>query len=161
MSNVRWVRPLAVLLGVAALMVAATAASAAPPGAASGTYRYTSSAFESFRTAGGNTIIELTATVEYTGTLTGTSTVHGTVIVHADGSANFHDVEVFTGTVNGVPGTVTLNLAGSNDAALEVRATSTITSATGALASLKGVLRLTGTVVFPEGPVGTYTGSIH
>jgi len=45
-------------------------------------------------------------TADYTGTFTGTSTLHGTLIVHADGSASFHDVETFTGTVDGVPGTV-------------------------------------------------------
>jgi phage baseplate assembly protein gpV len=87
--------------------------------------------------------------------------VHGVLIAHADGSATFHDVEVFTGTVNGIPGTVTLNLAGSNDSALTVKATSTIISATGALAGLHGTLNLAGTVHVPEGPVGTYSGKIR
>jgi phage baseplate assembly protein gpV len=98
--------------------------------------------------------------VEYTGTFTGTSTVHGKLIAHADGSANFHDVEVFTGTVNGVPGTVTLNIAGSNDSELNLKAMSTIVSATGALAGLHGTLNLAGSVRIPQGPYGTYSGQI-
>ena len=84
----------------------------------------------------------------------------GTIVVHRDGSANFHDVEVFTGTVNGVPGTVTFNLTGSNDSALNVKARSTILSATGELSGLTGLLRLAGSVKFPEGPFGTYSGQI-
>ena len=151
--------PVVVVLVVAAIGFAAGGAPASPPATVSGSYVYTDSWFESFRSAGGNAIIELNATVEYTGTFTGTSTVHGVLIAHADGSANFQDVEVFTGTVNGVPGTVTLKIAGS-DSALNLKATSTIVSATGALAGLHGTLRLAGTVQIPQGPVGTYSGQI-
>jgi hypothetical protein len=111
--------------------------------------------------SGENLIIDLSATASYTGTFSGTSTINGVLIVHPDGSANFHDVEVFTGTVNGVPGTVTFNLNGSNDSALTVHATATIVDATGGLAGLHGVLHEIGTVVIPSGPVGTYTGKIH
>ena len=160
MSKALRLRLPAVVLVVAAIGFTAGGAPASPPATVSGSYVYTDSWFESFRSVGGNTIIELNATVEYTGTLTGTSTVHGVLIAHADGSANFRDVEVFTGTVNGVPGTVTLNIAGSNDADLNVKATSTIVSATGALAGLHGTLRLAGTVRFPQGPFGTYSGQI-
>ena len=149
-----------VVLVVAAIAFSAGGAPASPPATVSGSYVYTDSWFESFRSAGGNTIIELRATVEYTGTLTGSSIVQGKLIAHADGSANFHDVEVFTGTVNGVPGTVTFNVAGSNDAALNVKATSTILSATGSLAGLRGTLDLGGIVRIPQGPVGTYSGKI-
>jgi len=149
-----------IVLVVLAIGAAPGAAPASPPAAVSGSYVYTDSWFESFRSAGGNAIIELHATVEYTGTFTGTSTVHGKLVAHADGSANFHDVEVFTGTVNGVPGTVTFNLTGSNDSALDVNITSTVVSATGGLEGLHGVLRLAGTVHIPEGPLGTYSGRI-
>ena len=142
-----------ILLVVAAIAAAPGVAPASPPAAVSGSYVYTDSWFESFRSAGGNAIIELHATVEYTGTFTGTSTVHGKLIAHADGSANFHDVEVFTGTV-------TFNLTGSNDSALDVKITSTIVGATGGLEGLQGVLRLAGAVHFPEGPAGTYSGQI-
>lgn len=160
MSKALRLRLPVVVLVVAAIGISAGGAPASPPATVSGSYVYTDSWFESFRSAGGNAIIELRATVEYTGTFTGTSEVHGVLIAHADGSANFRDVEVFTGTVNGVPGTVTLNIAGSNDSALNVKATSTIVSATGALAGLHGTLRLAGTVQIPQGPVGTYSGQI-
>ena len=142
-------------------LVAAPGVVASPPTAASGTFTYTSSTFNSIRSAGGNTIIDLSATVAYTGTFSGTSTVQGTLIFHADGSANFRDVETFTGTVNGVPGTVTFRLQGRNGPSLDVKATDTIVSATGELAGLHGVLREVGTVVIPTGPVGTYTGQIQ
>ena len=142
-------------------LVAAPGAVASPPTAASGTFTYTSSSFNSIRLAGGNTIIDLSATVSYTGTFSGTSTVEGILIFHADGSANFHDVETFTGTVNDVPGTVTLDLNGSNDSTLVVHATATIVSASGGLAGLHGVLHEVGTVVIPTGPVNTYSGQIQ
>ena len=153
-----WLLTLGLLLTLFAL--GGTSAFAAPPTIASGTYIYTDSYFESFRAAGGNVVIEVVATVEYSGTFTGTSVVRGTIVVHADGSANFRDVEVFTGTVNGVPGTVTFRLTGSNDSDLDVRATSTIVEATGELAGLQGVLRLRGAVHLPEGPYGSYSGQI-
>jgi hypothetical protein len=159
MRNTR-LRLLLVPLGVLAAIVATTAAAASPPTLASGTVGNTSSTFNSVRAADGNLIIELTATATYTGTFSGTSTLEGRLIIHADGSANFQDVEIFTGTVNGVPGTVTFNLNGSNNAALDVHATATITGATGQLAGLRGVLHEVGTVVIPNGPVGTYTGQI-
>jgi hypothetical protein len=146
----------------------APGAAASPPTEASGTFTTTSATFNSVREAGGNTIIDLTATISYTGTFTGTSTVNGILIFHSDGTgaqfppwrANFHDVETFTGTVNGVPGTVTFNLNGSNDPTGALKATATIVSATGDLAGLHGVLNQVGTVG-PSGPVGTYTGQIH
>ena len=141
---------------------------ASPPTSASGTLTTTSASFDSIRVEGGNTIIELSSTVAYTGTFSGTSTVHGILIFHSGGTgvqfppwrANFHDVEVFTGTVNGVEGTVTFNLNGSNDPTGAFKATQTIVSATGDLAGLRGVLRQEGTIG-PGGPVGTYTGQIQ
>lgn len=160
MSYSRLLRLLLVPLTVLAAMVATTGAAGSPPTPASGTVGNTSATFNSVRTAGGNLVIDLSATAAYTGTFSGTSTLHGILIVHADGSANFHDVETFTGTVNGVPGTVTFELNGSNDAALAVHATATIIGASGELAGLHGVLHEVGTVVIPTGPVGTYSGQI-
>jgi hypothetical protein len=158
-TSLRLRLPVVVLI-VAAIGFSAGGAPASPPTTVSGSYVYTDSWFESFRSAGGNAIIGVNATVEYTGTFTGTSEVHGKLIAHADGSANFHDVEVFTGTVNGVPGTVTFTLTGSNDSGLNVKATSTIVSATGGLAGLHGTLDLAGSVRIPQGPFGAYSGQI-
>jgi hypothetical protein len=149
------------LVAVLAL-VGVTGANASTPTSASGTLTYTSSTFNSVRMAGGNTIIDLSATVAYTGTFNGTSTLHGSLIFHPNGTANFHDVETFSGTVNGVPGTVTFDLNGSSDPALVVSATAVIVSATGELAHLHGVLSEAAVVLDKAvGPVGTYTGTIH
>ena len=148
---------LATVLG--ASVVAGAAAS--PPAPASGTLTYTSSSFNSIHIAGGNTFIDLSATVTYTGTLTGTSQLHGVLIFHPDGTANFHDVEVFTGTVNGVPGSITFNLKGSSDPNLVVTATATVVDSTGGLAGLHGVLDEAAVVIDKAvGPVGTYSGQL-
>jgi Protein of unknown function (DUF3224) len=144
-------------------LVAAPGAVASPPTAASGTFTYTSSTFNSVRSDGGNLIIDLSATVSYTGTFSGTSTVEGTLILHADGSANAHDVETFTGTVNGVSGTVTFDLTVSNGPGfMNFQATDTIISASGGLAGLHGVLNWEGAALrMPEGPFGMYSGQIQ
>jgi hypothetical protein len=160
MSTTRQLRGLLVLLTVLVAMVAAGGAAASPPSTASGTIANTTATFNSVRSAGGNLIIDLSATAAYTGTFSGTSTLHGVLIIHPDGSANFHDVEVFTGTVNGVAGTVTFDLTGRNDSSLAVDETRTIIDAGGGLDGLHGVLHETGVVVFPTGPVTTYSGKI-
>ncbi len=160
MRNARRLRLLLVTIVILAAVVGASVAAASPPTEASGTVGNTSSTFNSVRMADGNLIVNLGATAAYTGTFSGTSTIEGTLIVHTDGSATFHDVEIFSGTVNGVRGTVTFNLNGSNDSALATHATATIVGATGDLAGLHGVLHEVGTVVLPTGPVGTYNGQI-
>jgi hypothetical protein len=145
------------LLGV----TAAGGANASPPVAASGTLTYTSSTFNSVRMADGNVIIDLSATVAYTGTLSGTSELQGVLIFHPNGTANFHDLETFTGTINGAPGTVTFNLKGSSDENLVVKATATVVDASGGLAGLHGVLDEAAVVLDKAvGPVGTYSGQL-
>jgi hypothetical protein len=160
MSTPRPLRLLLVPFAVFLAVIVTSSAAASPPTSASGTVGNTSATFNSVRMVGNNLIIDLSATASYTGTFEGTSTIHGTLIVHADGSASFHDIETFTGTVNGVPGTVTFNLNGSNDSTLAVHATATIVDASGDLAGLHGVLHEVGMVVLPNGPVGTYSGFI-
>jgi len=161
-----WIRLLLVSL-VAVFEVAGVsgAAAASPTTPASGTFTYTSSTFNNVRQADGNTLIDLSATVSYTGTFSGTSTVQGTLIFHPDGTANFHDIEIFTGTVNGVPGTVTFNLARAGSVAQSAgsfQGNDVIVSGTGDLANLRGVLNEVGTVSAAlPGPLGTYTGQIH
>jgi hypothetical protein len=150
-----------VALVVLAAGAAATAALASPPVTASGTFTTTATVVGGVRPAGPNTILELSGPVEYTGTLSGTSSVEGTLIVHRDGSANFHGVETFSGTINGRSGTVTFRLVGGNDAAGAVRLTAVVLSATGELAGLHGILKKDATLVVGVGPVGTYTGELE
>jgi len=155
-----------VLVSALSLIATVTSSSGAAPAvlghgtpsiSASGTFTYTSSTFNSIRSAGGNTIIDLSATVSYTGTFTGTSTLQGTLILHPNGTANFQNVETFTETVNGVPSTVTLRLEGNTDRAGDITASDVIISATG---ELHGVLSEVATLG-ANGPVGTYTGQIQ
>ena len=116
-----------VLLTLVAVLtlVGVTGASASAPTTASGTFKYTGEA-TSCRPAGGNTICEFPDTVvTYTGTFDGTSTGRTTLTIHADGSANFHDVYIFTGTVNGIPGTVTFEATGAGTSDLHFKGTLT------------------------------------
>ena len=106
-----------------------------------------------------NEVIDLSSTVTYTGVLEGTSTVDGTLTVHRDGSADFQGVETFTGLVNGDPGTLTFKVVGSSDLYQEIKLTNFITSGTGELASLRGMISKTG-ITKDNGPVGTYIWQI-
>jgi hypothetical protein len=152
---------------VAVLVPVGLTSAASPPTPASGTFTTTSAVFNNTQVAGGNSIIDLTATVSYQGTFSGTSIVQGTLIFHPNGSANFHDVETFTGTVNGASGTVTFHLEGTGRPGTTAgtfiyQATDVIVAGTGALANLRGVLSQTGTVpAAAVGPLGTYTGQIQ
>ena len=159
MSTTRQLRGLLVLLTVLVAMVAAGGAAASPPSTASGTIANTTATFNSVRSAGGNLIIDLSATAAYTGTFSGTSTLHGVLIIHPDGSANFHDVEVFTGTVNGVAGTVTFDLNGRNDSSLAVHETRTIIDA-GGVSTVSTAYCTRSGGRDSHRPVGTYSGNI-
>jgi Protein of unknown function (DUF3224) len=155
-SNKRLRYVVAGSVAAVSLALAAGAANAAPPLSGSGTLTYQGGIFNGMRQAGGNTIIDLSATVVYTGMFTGTSTLSGTLTFHPNGTSNFHDVETFTGTVNGVPGTATFVLDGQGQGPI-VSASAAIVSATGGLAGLHGVIHENAVVLDPLiGPVGTY-----
>ena len=106
-----------------------------------------------------NTIVDLSSTVTYTGTLEGTSTLRGTLNVHHDGSASFQGLETFTGSVDGIPGTLTFKLEGSSDLFQSIQINNIITNGTGKLASFHGTISKTG-IIKDNGPVGTYAGKI-
>jgi hypothetical protein len=127
---------------------------------ANGTFTTTSTAIISEMEDKFNTIIDLRSLVAYTGPLEGTSTLDGTLIIRRDGSADFQGVEKFTGLMNGVPGTLTFNIEGSNDLYQSIRLTNVITSGTGELANLHGEFSKVG-MIKDNGPVGRYTGQIH
>jgi hypothetical protein len=160
MLLMRRVRLLLVPFTILLAMARVTGAAASPPTSASGTFTYTSCIPNSTKVVGGNTTIDFTCTVAYTGTLSGTSTLQGPLIIHADGSTNFHGTETFIGTVNGVPGTVTLNDA-SLGTSTSFRETNVLFGGTGALTNLHGVLTSSGTVPAGGIPFGTYAGQIQ
>jgi hypothetical protein len=136
-----------------------TAVAAAPPTQASGEFITTSVTFNNSREVGNMTIYDLTATVSYTGTFSGTSVVRGDLSIHADGSAHLNGAETFTGTVDGVPGTLTWKLTLGSTTTGDYHATAVIRSGTGELAGLKGTFHQDG-VVFGQGPFGTYAGKV-
>jgi hypothetical protein len=77
------------------------------------------------------------------------------LIFHADGSANAHDVETFTGTVNCVSGTVTFDLTVRNGPGFtDFHATDTI------IAGLHGLLNWERVTLGANGPVGSYSGEL-
>jgi Protein of unknown function (DUF3224) len=166
-------RSLLIPLVIALAATGITAAHASTPMLVAGHFQNTDATFYDIRCPGGtltnsfppcspgNSIIEdNVAHMIYTGSFTGTSTIEGRLTLHPNGTATFEDIETFTGTVNGVPGTVTMRTVGGG-LVPDYRATDTILSATGALAGLHGVLNATGLVTIPTGPAGTYTGQIQ
>src|SRR5215470_6556182 len=58
------------------------------------------------RTADGNTIITATQPFTVVGTLTGTEVLTFHEVIHPNGTVNIQSFGVFTGTVNGIAGTV-------------------------------------------------------
>ena len=129
---------------------------ALPRTEASGSFITTSNTIHNVTEDKFNEVIDLSSTVTYSGALEGTSTLQGTLTLRRDGSANFQGVETFTGLVNGMPGTLTFKIVGSNDLYQRIQLTNTITSGTGELASLRGEISKTG-IIKDNGPVGTYT----
>jgi Protein of unknown function (DUF3224) len=161
--------PLTIVLAATGI----TAAHASTPMVVAGEFHNTDATFYDLRCAGGtptpgfppcspgNSIIEdNVAHMIYTGSFTGTSTIEGRLILHPNGLATFEDIETFIGTVNGVPGTVTMRAVGGG-LVPDYHATNVILSATGALAGLHGMLDATGMVVIPQGPQGSYSGQIQ
>jgi hypothetical protein len=162
MTNAHRTSVIVAALALSAATTGVAHASEGPPVTAAGTLTYTSSVFNSISQDGPNTVINLTSNVAYTGTLQGTSTLTGVLRLRPDGTASFHDIEVFSGLVNGVPGTVTFALDGSTSRDGVVSATDAVISATGDLTALHGVLKETATVPDPlVGPVGTYSGRLE
>jgi len=162
MSLTGRIRLLLVPLAAALAVASATGAAASPLSMGSGTFTTTSAQFVHVRSAGATTIVDpLVAHLTYTGTFSGTSVVQGILIFHPDGSATFHDVETFTGTVDGIPGTVTFSLDGGSTPDGAYHGTDVIVRGTGGLASLHGVMRQVGTVAPPQQPpLGTYTAQL-
>jgi hypothetical protein len=151
MHTKSWLYQLLVPLVAVFALVIPAGATAAPPTEASGDFAATSTTINGVRFAGPNAIIDLTYTVSYTGTLVGTSVVEGTLIAHGSDAGNFHGTETFTGTVNGVPGTLTFNLVSHTYPTNAQRGKATIVGATGEIA---------GTAPGPPGPFGSYSGHV-
>ena len=132
---------------------------ALPRREASGSFITTSTTIHSIIEDKFNEVIDLSSMVTYTGKLEGTSTLQGTLTVRRDGSANFLGEETFTGLVDEIPGTLTFKVTGRSDLYQTIKLTNLITSGSGELASLRGVISKTG-IIKDNGPVGTYIWQI-
>ena len=146
---------------VAVLALGMTGAAAAPPTTASGTFTTTDASLTNPRTIGNNTKFDIDFMGVWTGTFDGTVVGHGALVIHADGSGEGNSVDVFTGTVNGTPGTVTLNDVSRTDAGGSFRGTFSILSGTGNLANVHGALHAVGILLPCCPPTGPYTGTIE
>ena len=155
MSTNRFFIPFVTIGIVALIAMRGFGLAVSPDTEASGNFSTTSTTIHSVTEDKFNETIDLSSAITYTGTLEGTSTLRGTLTMHRDGSTNFQGVETFTGFAMGMPGTLTFKLAGSGDPFQAIQLTSTITSGTGELASLRGAISLR-----DSGLGGTYTGQI-
>lgn len=150
----RWLGlPLLVLVALAL----ASVAYAAPPADGSGTVTFGTATVSSTRSADGNTIITELAPATETGTYKGSSVADERVVIHPDGDFTGTATETFTGTVNGIPGTVVFHDVFRGNATTGVVTGSyTVISGTGGLADLHdwGTFEATGST-------GTYQSNVH
>jgi hypothetical protein len=98
------------LLAPLLLLPASANASALPTGSGSFT---TTGEVISIKQVGGNTIVTATEVQILTGALTGTRMATGIEIFHPDGTFTAHDSGTFTGTVEGMTGSITISGASS------------------------------------------------
>ncbi|HVH09505.1 MAG TPA: DUF3224 domain-containing protein, partial [Gemmatimonadales bacterium] len=130
------------------------------PIAVSGTFRFT---FEpvATRQVDGNTITDFAFQEDVSGSIAGVRVGTGTLVAHPDGTLDVIDAGRFTGTVEGIPGSVIV----------EVRAAGTLgsftatarfdpNSGTGGLRGLGGSVRVTGAATGPTTLAGSYGGQV-
>ena len=103
-----------------------------------GTAVVTSYVITATRQEGGNTIMTLEVSATLTGILQGTSQATETAIVYPNGTTNIQAVETFTGSVNGVSGTLVFKSLGTLDAAGTLEGSFTILSASDCLDGVRG-----------------------
>ncbi|HEX6307501.1 MAG TPA: hypothetical protein VFZ69_04895 [Longimicrobiales bacterium] len=149
-----------------AAILAMAPAHAAPHSAAAGTFTQTGITSLDVRQAGPNTILTQTSVGSVSGTLSGTYTDDLRVVIHPGGRFNAQFTIRCACTVAGEQGTLDIVASDTGEiisptlAAFAGRAV--ITSGSAALADLRGVLRIEGTVDIVSGLSNyAYTGSIH
>jgi hypothetical protein len=145
-----------ILLFVMALPLLLTPlAHANPPTTATGTFTATFTIL-AVTTAGGNTIITVNETATLTGSFVRTRIAQGSEIIHPDGSFIASDTGTFTGTVNGVSGT--LVIAGHSTGTGGTGAGSfVINQGTDDLADVHGLGPFQFTATGPTSTTGTYS----
>jgi hypothetical protein len=143
--------PLLALTAVSFLLPQTAGASA--PVSGGGDFAVTSDVVTSSRNADGNTFLTIAMTTDVTGTLAGTIVTDETAVVHPNGVITIQAAETFTGTVDGIAGTLQFDTVGIADAATgAVTGRFTIVDGGGGLANLHGQGTVAGV-----GSAGTYT----
>src|SRR2546426_5503509 len=120
------------------VLISVPMAYATPPTSITGKFTVTSSIAKSIRFADGNTIVEYQNTAVSVGDNIGTYLTNGVTIVHPDGSGRFHETATFTGSVLGRTGTFLNVASGTFKSDGSFKASGTIISGTGGLATLHG-----------------------
>src|SRR5712692_1479349 len=130
------------LLASLSLMLAAPVAYGSPPIQANGTATFIPGSVINTTTADGNTIITYNFVEVDTGTFVGTRVGVERDVIHPDGTATFHGVGTFTGTVDGRAGTATLIAQGTYSVIVCGPGTTSgsfvFMAGTGGLATLRG-----------------------
>ena len=128
-------------------------AGASAPVAGGGDFVVTSDVVTSTHQDAGNTFLTIAMTTDVTGTLAGTIVTDETAVVHPNGVITIQAAETFTGTANGIAGTLQFNTVGIADAATGAfTGQFAIVDGSGGLANLHGHGTVEGV-----GFVGTYT----
>jgi len=138
------------------VFMAPSAATAATRVAASGTVTQTSFAVTDSRTAGDLTFLSFEETDVLTGTLTGTTVLVGECIVFASGEGMCKARETFTGTVDGMSGTLEfLDLIEINLNTVTATGRFVVVDGSGELTGVRGQGTFSAT-----GGAGTYSGTL-
>ena len=140
-------------------------AQAAPHINANGTFTQTGITSLQPRSAGPNTILDQTSVGTVSGTLSGTYSDELRVVIHPEGNFNAHFTITCDCTVNGKTGTLELVASDNGQLVSPTMATfagrAVITSGSGELSGMQGVLQIQGSVDLATGlSTYTYSGSL-
>lgn len=149
-------RLLLTLMMVSAALLPTVSAQASAPVDGSGTFAFLGPpTILEVRQADGNLFITQVVPIDNTGTLNGPSIFEATFIIHPDGTLTAQGIETFTGTVDGVPGTLVFQATATGNGT-SLRGNFVIVSGTGGLANLRGQGTFEGI-----GASGTYSLQTH
>jgi len=147
------------LLAMALPLLITPLAHATPPTTATGTFTASFTVLTG-TTAGGNTIITVNETATLTGSLVGTRIAQGSEIIHPDGSFVAMDTGTFTGTLNGIPGTLVITGHSTGTGATGA-GSFVVNQATGASTDMHGFGPFEFSATGPTSTTGTYSITPH
>ncbi len=110
--------------------------------------------------SGGNTIITVAETASLSGFFTGTRIAQGSEIIHPDGTFNAHDTGIFTGTINGMSGTLVIN-GESSGIGITGAGNFTVGQGTQGLTGVHAQGPFQFTATGPTTTAGTYSVQLH